>query len=73
MFWFIRDFADAEFEGMSWDTFLTQWLALVRKEGRFTEVEGQVATLEGMTGLDYVTSDPLDLDYLSPAAGSRPQ
>jgi hypothetical protein len=73
MFWFIRNAADTTFEGLSWDSFLAQWLALVEKEGRFREVEGQVATLEEMTAQDYVTSDPLDLDFLSSAAEPRLQ
>lgn len=68
MFWFIRDAEDEQFEGLSWDSLLSKWLALVEQEGRFTEVEGQVATLEEMTAWDYVTSDPLDLDFLSSAS-----
>ncbi len=73
LFWFIRDAENTKFEGIGWDAFLAQWLALVEKEGRFVEVEGQVVTLEEMTAWDYVTSDPLDLDFLSSAAEPQTQ
>lgn len=65
-FWFVRREADADFEGKSWVHMVKGWLDLVPKTGRFTEVEGQVVTLEDMTAADYVGSDPLDLDHLSP-------
>ncbi|MBK6693593.1 MAG: hypothetical protein IPG50_15500 [Myxococcales bacterium] len=64
-FWFIRDDADATFEGKSWADLLKVWLMLVPATGRFTGVDGQVATLHEMTAEDYVDSDPLDLDHLS--------
>lgn len=64
-FWFVRHEADADFEGKNWADLLKEWIKLVPKAGRFAEVEGQVVTLEEMTGADYVGSDPLDLDYLS--------
>lgn len=37
--------------------------------GRFTSVDGQVATLQEMTAQDYADSDPLDLDHLSTIGG----
>jgi hypothetical protein len=64
-FWFIRDDAAATFEGKNWADLLKDWLKLVPPSGRFTSVEGQVATLQEMTAADYVQSDPLDLDHLS--------
>lgn len=64
-FWFIRDTADANFEGKNWADLLKEWLKLVPPSGRFTSVDGQVATLDDMTARDYVDSDPLDLDHLS--------
>jgi len=64
-FWFIRHVADADFEGKSWSDLLKGWLKLIPKSGRFAEIDGQVATLEEMTGVDFVGSDPLDLDHLS--------
>lgn len=64
-FWFVRHDADVDFEGKNWVHLLKGWLNLVPKAGRFTEVEGQVVTLDDMTAADYVSSDPLDLDHLS--------
>lgn len=64
-FWFVRNDDQADFEGKSWATLLAAWLELVPQSGRFSSVEGQVASLEEMTGADYVGSDPLDLDSLS--------
>lgn len=68
-FWFIRDDADATFEGKSWADLLKDWLKLVPATGRFTSLDGQVATLQEMTAQDYVDSDPLDLDHLSTSDG----
>lgn len=68
-FWFIRDDADATFEGKSWADLLKDWLKLVPATGRFTSLDGQVATLQEMTAQDYVDSDPLDLDHLSTIDG----
>ena len=67
--WFIRDDADATFEGKSWADLLKEWLKLVPASGRFTSVEGQIVTLQAMTAEDYVGSDQLDLDYLSMSVG----
>jgi hypothetical protein len=67
-FWFIRHTADADFEGKNWADLLKEWLKLVPPSGRFTSVDGQVATLDDMTARDYVDSDPLDLDHLSMGA-----
>lgn len=53
------------FEGMNWADLLRDWLRLVPKSGRFTEVDGQVVMLADLTGEEYVNSDPLDLDHLS--------
>ena len=68
-FWFIRDDADATFEGKSWADLLKDWLKLVPATGRFTSLDGQVATLQEMAAEDYVDSDPLDLDHLSTIGG----
>lgn len=68
-FWFIRDDSDATFEGKSWADLLKDWLKLVPATGRFTSLDGQVATLQEMTAEDYVDSDPLDLDHLSTIGG----
>ena len=45
------------------------WLKLVPATGRFTSIDGQVATLQEMMAEDYVGSDPLDLDHLSTTGG----
>jgi hypothetical protein len=68
-FWFIREDADATFQGKSWADLLKDWLKLVPVTGRFTSVDGQVAALHEMTAEDYVGSDPLDLDHLSTTSG----
>lgn len=68
-FWFIRDDADATFDGKSWADLRKDWLKLVPETGRFTSVDGQVATLQEMTAEDYVNSDPLDLNHLSTTGG----
>ncbi len=68
-FWFVRDEGDVTFEGKSWADLLRDWLKLVPATGRFTSIDGQVATLQEMTAEDYVDSDPLDLDHLSTTAG----
>lgn len=64
-FWFIREDSDTTFEGRNWADLLKDWLKLVPGTGRFTIVDGQVATLGEMSAEDYVGSDPLDLDHLS--------
>jgi hypothetical protein len=67
-FWFIRDDGEPDFEAESWADFKKKWLDLVPANGRFRPINGQVATLRDMTADDYVNSDPLDLDHLSPGA-----
>jgi hypothetical protein len=67
-FWFIRDDELETFDGTSWDKLLDAWLALAGAHGRYTRVDGAVVTLGDMTALDYVDSDPLDLDHLSNAS-----
>lgn len=64
-FWFVRHDDEIMFEGKSWDEMLTAWKAHVPVSGRFSVVEGLVATLKDMTAEEYVESDPLDLDHLS--------
>lgn len=64
-FWFVRYDEAVDFERKSWSSFVDDWLNLVPRTGRFTEVHGQVTTLEDLTAADYVNSDPLDLDHLS--------
>lgn len=68
-FWFIRQDSDATFGGKNWAEFLSSWLKLVPAAGRFSRIDGQVATLHDMTANDYIESDPLDLDHLSASTG----
>lgn len=68
-FWFIRHEHDADFEGRSWAELLKEWLKLVLGSGRFSAVEGQVATLQDMSAAEFVDSDPLDLEHLSSVVG----
>jgi len=64
-FWFVRHDEQDAFEGKAWPTLVDGWLRLVPALGRFTNIDGQIVTLDEMTGADYVASDPLDLDHLS--------
>lgn len=65
LFWFIRNLETPDFEGRNWADLLEQWLRLMPRSGRFTEIHGQVATLDDLTAADYVASFPLDLDHMS--------
>ena len=66
MFWFIRDPDTTRPEAARWSAYLAAWLDMVPPRGRFTDVDGAATTLEDLRAQDYVESDPLDLDYLSP-------
>lgn len=68
-FWFIRNEDEADFEGKRWVDLLKDWLKLAPASGRFSSVDGLVATLEDLNAKDYVESDPLDLDHLSTREG----
>jgi hypothetical protein len=65
MFYFIRNQDETSFKGQEWDTLLEKCLTLVPRGDSFVSVDGLVVTLEDMTALEYVESDPLDLDHLS--------
>jgi hypothetical protein len=67
-FWFIRDEQEPVADPIRWQEFLARWIAMVRPEGRFASINGQVVGLADMTARDYVESDRLDLDYLSAPA-----
>ena len=45
--------------------FLGEWIALFNNPGRFRLEVPVACRLEDMTALDYVESDPFDLDHLS--------
>lgn len=61
-FWFVRDHGEPSFEGKNWSDLLGAWLKLVPKSGRFTLIEGVVASLDDISAREYVESDALDLD-----------
>jgi len=65
-FLFIRHEDESDFEGKRWDALLDTWLGLVPPSARFQPVNGLVLTLGDLTAKDYVESDRLDLDHLSP-------
>ncbi len=68
LFWCLRHDEAAAFEGKSWADLAESWSELVPPSGRFVASFLQVATLNEMTAADYVGSDLLDLDHLSPLA-----
>ena len=71
-FWFVRGRGQEDFAGKPWSAWLETWLKLVKTTPQFIAVSGLVVTLADMTAEDYVTSDPLDLDYLSVRGTSPP-
>ena len=71
-FWFVRNDRDVNFEGQPWESFLEAWMKLVSPEGRFTKVAVVVLALADMNAEEYVSSDWLDLDYLSTRERSIP-
>jgi hypothetical protein len=71
-FWFIRDEDQLTPATKRWDELLDGWLKLVPESGRFSEVEGEVVDLAGMTAAQYVESDQFDLDHLSTSRSVTP-
>ncbi len=65
-FWFIRGEDAPGFEERRWDHYLDGWLERLHTAGRFTSIDGAIQTLDDLTAREYVESDPLDLDHLSP-------
>jgi hypothetical protein len=64
-FWFIRKGEEPVIPSGIWTARLDSWKKLIPPKGRFTQVEGQIVSLEDITALDYLGSEHLDLDYLS--------
>ncbi len=50
---------------LDWKKYLQSWMETLTKSKDFEGPEPIVTTLEDLTALDYVESDPLDLDYLT--------
>ncbi len=49
-----------------WADLLVQWLSLCKPTGVIRSVEGTILPLDMMTAREYLDSDRLELDYLSP-------
>lgn len=47
-------------------TILEGWLAKVPAKDAFVSCQGRIVRYEDMTALEYIDSDPLDLDHMSP-------
>jgi hypothetical protein len=65
-FWFIRNDEEQEATLVDWAKLCDAWLGLIAAGGRFETVQGMVITIDDMTARDYIESDPLDVDYLTP-------
>jgi len=68
--WFIKE-ADPEIDKVDWPGWAEKWIKLFPQSGRFQCDPPTVCRLEDMTALDYVESDPLDLDRLSVPRGEN--
>jgi hypothetical protein len=65
-FLFIRAPEDEGLPTADWPELLKGWMKLVPPGGRYGIVEGQVTTLDRLSAADYVGSERLDLDDVSP-------
>lgn len=70
-FFFIRGDARSSVVDQVWDHWLTKWLGLLPRSGRYVSIEGFVLPLSEMQADEYIASDQLDLDHLSPASSSE--
>jgi hypothetical protein len=70
-FFFIRGDARSSVLDQTWDHWLTKWLGLLPRSGRYVSIEGLVLTLSEMQADEYIASDQLDLDHLSPTSSSE--
>lgn len=61
-----REAADAVLAADEWDRLIDSWVTRCRAHGVITAVDGALIPLDELSALDYVLSDPLDLDHLSP-------
>ncbi len=66
MFFFIRHEEQIDFSAKSWAHWCAKWLDLIGIAGRYTSVDGVVQPLSRLRADEYVASDRLDLDHLSP-------
>ena len=63
---FVRPEATPLITDENWAEHLEGWLDLCEPTGSIKSIDGAVLPLSGMTAQEYVDSDPLDLDHLSP-------
>jgi hypothetical protein len=70
-FFFIRHATQNSALRQPWDHWLRKWLALVPPTGRYVSIDGLVLPLSRMQADEYIASDQLDLDHLTPASPAR--
>jgi len=63
--WLIRHQDNAPFGRTEWDDLLLHWQRLLPPSGRFVALDTHIIELQHMSALEYIESDPLDLDHLS--------
>ncbi len=61
---------DAEEDMLAMEEHRERWLALVPAGGRFDRIDGRPTSLEELSAMEYLESDPLDLDHLSGDLGA---
>jgi hypothetical protein len=71
MFYFIRREDQIDFGEKSWAHWCAKWLDLIGTAGRYTSVDGVVQPLSRLRADEYVASDQLDLEHLSPPSSLR--
>jgi hypothetical protein len=63
---FVRPEVTPEIADQRWAEHLDAWLKLCEPTGAITSIDGAVLPLSVLTAQDYIESDQLDLDHLSP-------
>jgi hypothetical protein len=63
---FVRPEVTPEIADQKWSEHLDVWLMLCEPVGSIASIDGAVLSLSALTALDYIDSDQLDLDHLSP-------
>jgi hypothetical protein len=63
---FVRPESTPDISEEKWAEHLQAWLDLCAPGGVINSVDGAILPLSGLTAQDYVDSDPLDLDHLTP-------
>ena len=55
------------FSDEEWEDHVTGWMSRCEPAGVINEIQGFAVRVDEWSAADYLASDPLDLDYLSPA------